>query len=101
MLVAQAVKFTKGAKTQIALIPTLTASQAELVVLLANGGTRGLVRVPHEDNECRRVFQAYGRFASEREDQVRKLIAERTADEETQQDVYQALLPMLLDAKRP
>jgi len=47
MLVTQAVKFTKGAKTQVALIATKTGSQAQLITLLANNGTRGLVRVPH------------------------------------------------------
>jgi hypothetical protein len=68
------------------------------MVLVANSGVRGLVRLPHEDDECRRVLQDYEGFINQRENQVRQLIKERTADEGIQEEIYEALAPMLLNA---
>lgn len=100
MFTEHGVRFMKGAKTRIALIETKTPAQDELIVLVANSGVRGLVRLPHEDDECRRVFLEYERFVRQRDDKVRQLIKERTADEDTQEEIYDALAPMFLNAKR-
>jgi hypothetical protein len=91
MLVAQAVKFTKGAKTQIALISTITQSQAQLIALLANTGTRGLVRIPHDEAECSRILKDYREFIEHRDARFRELVQERTADEDTQEKTLFAL----------
>ncbi len=99
MLVTQAVKFTKGAKTQVALIPTVTGSQAQLITLLANMGTRGLVRVPHDDADCIRNLEEYREFVERRDERIKELIQERTADEEMQEEIYNAVVLMLQSAK--
>jgi len=91
MLVAQAVKFTEGVRTQIALIPTITGSQSQLLVLLANTGTRGLVRVPHDEAECSRTLGEYREFIDHRDTQLRELVEERTADEDIQEKILSAL----------
>jgi len=91
MLVAQAVKFTKGVRTQIALIPTITGSQSQLLVLLANTGTRGLVRVPHDEAECSRTLGEYREFIDHRNARLRELVEDRTADEDTQEKTLAAL----------
>jgi len=67
MLLAQGVEFTKGAKKQVALMPTSSVSQAKLVELLANSGTRGLVRVPHDEAACSRTLEEYQEFIDRRE----------------------------------
>lgn len=95
MLVSQAVKFTKGAKTEVAIIPTLTVSQAELITLLANKGTRGLVRVPHDDAVCSRTLEDYRSFIEYRDERVKELIHERTSDEEIQDKILVALLSLI------
>jgi len=101
MFTEHSVRFMKGTKTRIALVETTSETQDELMVLVANSGVRGLVRLPHEDDECRKVSQEFERFINQRENQVRKLIKERTADEGIQEEIYEALAPMLLNAKRP
>ena len=95
MLVAKAVKFTKGAKTQVALIPTLTSSQAQLITLLANTGTRGLVRVPHNDADCIRTLEEYREFVDRRDERNKELIQERTSDEDTQEKILVALISLI------
>ena len=101
MFVEHGVRFMKGTKRRIALVETTSQAQDELMVLVANSGVRGLVRLPHEGDECRRVLQEYEGFINQRENQVRQLIKERTADEGIQEEIYNALVPMLLNAKRP
>ena len=51
-------------------------------------------------DECRRVLQGYEGFINQRENQVRQLIKERTADEGIQEEIYEALAPMLLNVRR-
>jgi hypothetical protein len=91
MLVTQAVKFTKGTKTQVALIATITVSQAQLITLLANTGTRGLVRVPHEEAECSSTLEKYRPFINHRDEHIKALIQERTSDEDAQEKILVAL----------
>lgn len=94
MLVAHAVEFIKGAKTRIALIPTITRSQAQLITLLANTGTRGLVRVPHDEAECSHTLEEYREFIDRRDARLRELVEERTADEDTQEKTLSALMAL-------
>ena len=97
MLVAQGVKFTKGSKTQLALKETKYSSQAELITLVANSGTRGLIRVPHDESECLRVLKNYGEFIHNRGERIKELIQERTSDEEKQEKVLAALMPLIIN----
>ena len=94
MLVAQAVKFTKGARTQVALIPTVSVSQAQLITLLASTDTRGLVRIPHDGVECSRVLEDYRKFIEHREARFTELVQERTADEEIQEKTLLVLMDL-------
>ena len=60
---------------------------------------RGLMTIPYEDDECLRVLQAYENFITERERRVRELIRERTADEDMQENIYDALLALIVHGK--
>ena len=62
-------------------------------------GLRGLVRVPHEEDECRRVLGAYERFIGKREALLRRLIEERSADEDLQKMIYNALSALLINSR--
>ena len=95
MFTTQGVKFIKGRNTQIVLIQTKNPAQSDLIVLVAGSGVRSLVRIPHEENECLNVFLKYERFIRERERRLHELIAERTADEDMQEKIYDALLLLL------
>jgi hypothetical protein len=89
------VVFMKG-KKRIAAIDTHVPEQDPLIILLAKSGVRGLVPIPHEKDECQRVFQEYGDFIRRREETVRGLIANRTLDEEMQEKISAALMPLIV-----
>jgi len=82
MLVPHAVRFTKGNKEP-------------LLVLLIKSGTRGLVRVPHEEQICRDLLARYDRFIQQRVCYVLELIKDRTADEDMQEAIFEATMPLL------
>lgn len=90
MFAAYAVEFLKGKKRQ-ALIEVQSEIQRNLLVLLAQSGVRGWVRIPHEDETCRRVLAQYEAFVGSRDHQLRQLVEERTADEDMQEEIYEAL----------
>lgn len=52
------------------------------------------MRLPHDPEECRRLYQEYADFLRRREAEVRELIADRTLDEELQEKIYGALIPL-------
>jgi len=95
MLVTQAIKFTKGAKKQVALIATITGSQAQLITLLANTGTRSLVRVPHNEADCIRTLEEYREFVDHRDERMKELIQDRTSDEDTQEKILAGLISLM------
>jgi len=92
------IAFVKGKKT-ITVIDTKIPAQDPLAILVANSGVRGFVRIPHEEEECRRVLQKYEKFVRERHRRLLELIEDRTADEEMQQKIYDALMPLILRGK--
>ncbi len=92
---ARGVDFKKGKKT-VRAIDTKIPEQDPLIILVANSGMRGFVRVPHERDECRRVTQQFGSFVEMRDKTVRNLIEQRTTDEELQERILAALLPLLI-----
>jgi hypothetical protein len=73
--------------------------QDPLIILLVMSGVRGLVRLPHDKDECDRITLEYGDFLRQREDTIRELIANRTLDEEMQGKIFAALLPMLVQGQ--
>lgn len=98
---AHGVRFVAGKrKKPVAIVETKIPEQDELLALVANSGVRGLVRAPHEPEECRRVCLEYSRFLQTRERKLRELVEERTADEELQEKVLEALVKMLNGGRR-
>ena len=91
---AHGVAFLKGRKT-VAMVETKNAAQDALIVLLARSAVRGLVRVPHDEAECRGVCDRYSDLVGRREARVRELIQLRTADEDMQVRIYDILMPLL------
>jgi hypothetical protein len=89
------VTFMKG-KRSVKIVETKIPEQDPLILLLARSGVHGLVRVPHEKEECERVLAEYEDFSRRRETRLRELIEDRTADEEMQEKIYQALMPLIL-----
>jgi hypothetical protein len=95
MFTANGVRFIKGKKKQTALIETQSKTQVELLVLLAQSGARGFVRIPHEQEECQRVLLEYEKFIRRRDKQLRQLIEDRTSDEELQEKIHSAIVFLL------
>jgi hypothetical protein len=100
MFVPHSIRFIKGKKTQTALLRTQNPVHDDLIVLICRSGLRGLVRIPHEEDECRRVLGVYESFIGKRETLLRRLIEERSADEDLQRMIYDALLPLVLSGRR-
>jgi len=97
MLIPHGVRFRKGKKTVGRIIETRSEAQARLLCLVALTARHTFLRVPYKDDECQRVLHQYDRFIRSRERRIRQVIEERTADEEIQQKIYEALMPMLMD----
>ncbi|MBE0537911.1 MAG: N-6 DNA methylase [Phycisphaerae bacterium] len=94
MLVRHGVRFVKGTK-EVALVTTRTPGQDALLATLAGAGHRGLVRVPHEEGVCRELLGRYEQFVRRRDRAVIEMIQERTADEDLQEKIFEALMPLL------
>ena len=94
MLVPHAVRFTKGNK-ELAIVATNTPSQDALLVLLIKSGARGLLRVPYEEQICRDLLAKYDCFVHQRDRYVLELIKDRTADEDMQEAIFEAAMPLL------
>ena len=94
-LTPHGVRFRKGKKDEGVFVQTGFPFQDKLVVLVANSGVRGYIRFPREEEECRRVYREYERFLRTRNARLRELIEERTADEETQGKIYDALVTLV------
>jgi len=94
LLYDRGVVFMKG-KKPIAKADSAIPAQDPLIILLVRSGVQGLVRLPHEPAECKRVWQEFADFWRHREAAIRELIANRTLDEATQEKIYAALLPLI------
>ncbi|MBW2087128.1 MAG: SAM-dependent methyltransferase, partial [Deltaproteobacteria bacterium] len=88
------VAFMKG-KKRLALVETKLPAQDSLVILVANSGVRGLVRIPHEEDECKRIFNKFENFIKKRENFIWEMIEHRTADEDMQEKIYGSLMSLL------
>jgi len=98
LLYNRGVVFLKGKKPLANLI-TKIPEQDPLLILLAHSGLHGLLRLPHESEECQRLYHEYADFLRLRDETIRGLIADRTLDEEMQEKIYSALMPQLLYTK--
>ncbi len=98
LLYDRGVVFMKG-KKPVANIDTKIPEQDPLIILLARSGMQGLVRVPHDLEECERLYHEYGDFLRRQEETVRERIANRTLDEEMQEKIYEALMSLMLRGK--
>jgi hypothetical protein len=94
LLYDRGVVFMKG-KKPIANLITKIPEQDPLIILLARTAVHGLVRVPHEPEECRRLYQAFADFLRRREETILELIAGCTLDEDMQEKIFSALMPHL------
>ncbi len=88
------VNFKKGKKV-IRAIDTRIPEQDEVISAVAASGVRGLVRVPCEIEECNRIFTEFSAFVKDRDRIILELVEQRTADEDTQVKIREALLPLL------
>jgi len=93
------VAFMKGKKT-LAVIDTKNEAQDALIIAVASTGVRGLVRIPHDELECRRVLGEFETFIAHRSQRARELIEARTADADLQEKIMQSLNTLLLQGER-
>jgi hypothetical protein len=93
------VRFMKGRK-QISILPTKTREQATLVAFIAANGVRGLTRVPLGPQDCASLRKRYGAFIEDRARRFRRMIADRTGDEDLQDRIFYALGDLILHEAR-
>jgi N-6 DNA Methylase len=98
LFVPHGVTFTAGKKSEM--VTLKTAAQVPLLVLLAQNGSRGYVRVPRQQDECNRILREYGAHVKRRDEVVTRLIEERTNDEQVQEAIRTVLMPMLARGAR-
>ena len=84
-----AVRFMKG-KRQHALVQVRHAAQAELLVIVANNGVRGLIRLPLEPSDNERLQREWLRHLLQRNERIALLAAERTSDADFQQEIIES-----------
>ena len=94
LFVKDGVAFKQGKK--IVEIEAKIPAQVPLIILIAESGLRGLIRVPARTEECSRVYQEYANFVHKRKNRILEMIEERTSDEELQQKIYAELFPRLV-----
>jgi hypothetical protein len=89
------IKFLKG-KKHLSFIETKSSAQSKLIGLLASSGVRGLIRIPLDEKECRRIYREYEELIDHRQKRILEFIEDRTADEEMQEKIFEAIMPMIL-----
>jgi hypothetical protein len=88
--------FKKG-KKRVAFIETKHPVQDDLVIEIAKSGIRGLVHLPVEAEECRRVLDLFSGSLEKRRQVIRELIENRTANEKVRDKVYKVVMQFILD----
>ncbi len=77
------------------LISVRSPAQARLLLEAWRAGIRGAVSLPQDGALCEQVHRDWLSFTSDREEALRKLAAERTADEDMQADIMVELSKLL------
>ena len=90
-MVSVGVEFLRGAK-MIGLTSTKLHEHAELLALVANEDRRDVIRVPSDPLTCKKLTSTYASFLRDRNHRLRESVAERVADEDIQQKVYDLIL---------
>ncbi len=98
LFIKHGVAFRVGNKI-LAQMEVRVPAQVALIIFLSESGVRGLTRVPHEDNECRRVYVEYADFVYKRNRKILGMIEDRTSDQDMQEKIYEELLPRLIRNK--
>ena len=96
-MVSVGVEFLRGSK-MVGLTATKLQDHAELLALVANEDRRHVIRVPSDAAMCKKLTGVYAGFLSEREQRLREAVAERVADEDVQQRVFDLILGRLRSA---
>ena len=97
MFIEHGVRFSQKGKATGKVIETVSRAQDDLLIIVANAGVRGLVCLPHNDAECSKLGNDYDKFIRQRDDRIKELISERTADEDLQEDIYIKLHKLLVN----
>jgi hypothetical protein len=84
------VRFTKGRKP-LAMITTKAPAQAALIVLIAEHGVRGLVRIPLKSEDCQTLHKTYARLIEDRAQRIRNIVDERTGDPDLQEEIFETV----------
>ncbi|MGH8031754.1 MAG: HsdM family class I SAM-dependent methyltransferase [Luteimonas sp.] len=90
-----AVRFMKG-KRQHGLVQVRHAAQAELLVMVANRGIRGLVRLPLLADDDERLQRDWLNHLQRRDQRIALLAAERTSDADLQQQILETARELAL-----
>lgn len=90
MFVPCGVRFALG-KKYIAQLELSSSEQAGLVKHVAQSGRRGLLRFPTDKVTCKQTMTDYSNFLAHRDTRLKALVDERTADEEMQVKILDAL----------
>jgi hypothetical protein len=94
MFTKNGVRFVKGRKT-VKMLQGRSRAQADLLHTVAASGVRGLVCVPLEEDECRRVQGEYETFLGSREARLWELIEQRTGDPDLQDKIHDAAMRLV------
>jgi len=87
-----AIRFLSRKSEEAPIIETRSDAQRALLLLLVAHGSRGLVRIPVEDEVSKALHTRYAKFLRQRSETLRTLVEERTTDPELQEKVYAELL---------
>ena len=90
-MVSVGVEFVRGSK-MVGLTTTKLREHAELLALVANEDRRNVMRVPSDPEACKKLTSTYAGFLRDRNYRVRESTAERVADEDVQQKVFDLVL---------
>jgi hypothetical protein len=82
-------------KKRLAVLDYPDLSHAQLAAYLIQLGIRDYVRVPYSIEYTKQLLEEYPRYLARREQKLRQLIEERTADEEKAEKILAALKQMI------
>lgn len=93
LFVPHGIVFGTGKKEET--LPVKVAEQVPLLILLAEQGHRGYVRVPRSPDESKKVETEFRAFVADRERILARLVDERTGDEGLQAAIRSSLESIL------
>lgn len=85
----------KNKKKTIKIVEVEVEGQELLLSIVAEEGKRGLVPISRDPKELQNMIKTYRDFLIKRDHRLSELIEERTADEETQAQIYSSLIHLI------